>query len=80
MTLTRAWFALLALSALSTLLAISGLSGGVLAAGVLLLAFVKAQVILWHYLELVHAPFWRRGFSMVLAIYMLILLGLAAAG
>lgn len=80
MTLTRAWLALLILSALSTLLAISGLSGAVLAAGVLGLAFVKAQVILGHYLELVHAPFWRRGFSWVLALFMLGLFGLAAAG
>lgn len=79
MTVTRAWIALLALSAISTALAASGLSGPVLALAVLPVAWGKAQVILWHYLGLAHAPFWRRGFGVALGLYMIGLLGLAIA-
>jgi hypothetical protein len=43
------------------------------------LAWIKAQVILRVYLGLQNAPSWGRGFGMVLAIYMIGIMGLAVA-
>ena len=84
---TRAWLTLLALSAASTLLAVAGpgFSGWAVSfasAALLLLAWVKARVILAHYLGLSAAPHILRGFSAVLAIYCigLLVLTLAAHG
>lgn len=81
----RAWVWLLGLSLLSTGLALlvdQRLSGGAVTlagAAILTLSWLKARVILSDYLGLRAAPFWRRGFGMVLAIYMLVLLGLYVA-
>lgn len=85
-TILRAWVALLVFSLLSTLIA-AAVGGGRLDAGLvagggtatLLLAWMKARVILSDYLGLRAAPFWRRGFMLVLTIYALVLAGLYLA-
>ncbi len=77
--LTRAWFALLLLSFGSTLIAATlghGVAPPVAGALILLLAWLKAQVILSRYLALWQAPVWRAGFNWVLGFYCLLLLGL----
>jgi hypothetical protein len=81
---TRAWALLLALSLGSTLLAAfaaggPGGAGPVAGAAMLILAWAKARTILTHYLGLSRAPLWRRGFALVLGLYMALLLGLALA-
>ena len=74
--LSRAWLTLLAIGAGSTLIA-AALSQGVLdgpaepaaGAAILALSWAKARVILARYLGLAGAPFWRRGFEIVLGLY-----------
>ncbi len=78
MTVTRAWALLIALSAASTAIAFTGLSGRWLALLVLPLAWAKAQVILNRYLGLWQAPAIARGFALTLALFMALLIGLAA--
>lgn len=78
----RAWIALLVLSGLAT--TISVLAGSVLdsriaGALVLALALAKSRVILSRYLGLWQAPAWLRGFTVVLALFCLIVLGLYLA-
>lgn len=86
MTLTRAWAALLALSAVSTLISIAvagGLSGAFLTvagAAILLLAWAKAQIIAARYLGLAKAPSLQRGFASTLALYMCVLMLLYLVG
>lgn len=80
-----AWLWLIALSVGSTLLArlVPGLAGPALrvaGAAILMLAWAKARIILSDYLGLRAAPFWRRGFGFVLGVYMVVLMGLFAAG
>ena len=80
---THAWLLLVILSVASTSLASpasSGMVGTWLALPVLVIAWVKARLILRYYLGLAAAPGWSRGFSLVLAIYMLLMMGLAAMG
>jgi len=75
----RAWLHLLLLSAVSVLIAAgTGIlpHPAVTGALVLALAWLKARVILSHYLGLWKAPAWRTGFNWCLAIYCLLLLGL----
>ena len=43
---------------------------------VLLLAWLKARVILSRYLGLCAAPFWARGFGLALGVFCTVLLGL----
>lgn len=77
--LNKAWFALVALSGASAVvaeLAIGGLDRRVVGAMILLLALMKARVILSRYLGLAEAPSWRRGFNLVLTLFCLLLLGL----
>ena len=77
--LNKAWFALVALSGASAVvaeLAIGGLDRRVVGAVVLLLALMKARVILSRYLGLAEAPSWQRGFNLVLTLFCLLLLGL----
>lgn len=81
---TRAWIILLALSALTTALAVAqpALTGWAIPAcsSVLLgLAWLKARVILARYLGLAAAPDWLRGFNLVLALYAGLLLTLTLA-
>lgn len=71
MSPTRAWVILIALSAASTALAASGLAGAALALPILLLAGLKAHVILRDYLRLASAPAWLRGFDLGLALLIL---------
>lgn len=83
MTPTRAWILLLVLSACSTLLALPDLAGPaatLAGATILTLAWAKSRLILDQYLGLAAAPFWRRGFGIVLALYALLLMGLYLAG
>lgn len=76
---TKAWILLLALSAASTALAASGLAGAALALPILMLAGLKAHVILRDYLGLASAPGWLRGFDLGLALLILAFAGLALA-
>lgn len=77
MSVTRAWIILVGLSALSTLVAASGLDGGWLAVAVLPLAGLKGHVILNHYLQLAQAPEIARAFSLVLGLFIALLIGLS---
>jgi len=83
--ITRAWAALLAFSAASTLvsLGVTGQSfganpaiGGVI---ILFLAWGKARIIADRYLELGEAPGILRGFSLILALFMAALFALYLA-
>lgn len=83
--ITRAWLLLLGLSAASTAVSLGDsddwspqlmVFGGVV---ILLLAWAKARIIAARYLDLAQAPGYLRGFSLVLALFMLALLGLYAA-
>jgi nitric oxide reductase NorF protein len=79
---TRAWLHLLILSAASVLLAAwSGAVPGPTTIGalVLVIAWLKARVILSRYLGLWQAPSWQSGFNWGLGIYCLVLLGLFLA-
>ncbi len=83
--LLRAWGWLLILSAVSTVLAGAVTRGllppaGMTAAGaaILFLAWAKAGTIISRYLGLADAPFWHRGFRIVMAAYALLLLALYA--
>ncbi|MGB4829362.1 MAG: cytochrome C oxidase subunit IV family protein [Paracoccaceae bacterium] len=76
---TRAWAILLALSAASTGLAASGIAGAGLSLSVLVLAGMKARVILGAYLGLASAPSWQRGFDLTLGLFLAVLAVLAIA-
>ena len=74
-----AWCGLIGLSAASTLLSLPVFGPGLqwaLGLGVLTLAWLKARLILVHYLGLIATPFWRHGFEISLACFCLLLLGL----
>lgn len=74
-----AWGSLIALSLASTLLSLPAVwTQWPMATGitVLLLAWLKARVILMRYLGLAAAPTWRRGFDFALAVLCLLMLGL----
>jgi hypothetical protein len=79
--LLRAWLTLIALSAIS-----AGLTTGVVAdfpiapgLVVLALAFGKAYVILSAYLGLDRSAAWRRGFAIVVALFLVCVAGLYIA-
>ena len=76
-SLTRAWAALVVLSALSTLASLRGVGGGAAVLAVLVLAWAKARIILNRYLRLAQAPAIARGFALSLALFMALLAGLA---
>lgn len=78
-----AWAGLAVLSAATTLitLAPAGAGSRILAAGsLLLLAGLKARLILTHYLGLRGSRFWRGGFTLALAIFLLVAFALYLAG
>lgn len=75
----RAWLVLLALSAVSTAFAASGLRGTVFAVLVVSLAGAKAHVILTQYLGLAAAPQIRTGFDVALAAFLFLVTALAVA-
>jgi hypothetical protein len=78
--LVTAWLILIALSAVSTLMTLGLINGAAAGVILLVLAWFKARLILGDYLGLRAAPFWRRGFGLVLAVYAAGLLGLYMAG
>ena len=80
--LTRAWALLIALCLATTAIAALGPEPSAplaLGAVILAIAFLKMRLILTRYLGLANAPFWRRGFDVTLALFVLLLLGLYAA-
>lgn len=80
--LHTAWGALMGLSLASTLLSLPAIwlvwpvAAGI---GVLVLAWLKARIILKRYLGLSAAPSWQRGFDITLAVFLALLLGLYLA-
>jgi hypothetical protein len=74
--LTQAWLALLALSVGSALLTLIGAPTAIIAGGILLLALIKARVILKHYLDLESSQSWLRGFTMVLTGFSVVIFAL----
>lgn len=77
--LNRAWMALMLLSGASTLVAIlvtREIASTLAGVTILLLAWMKARVILSRYLGLWQAPSWRAGFDSVIALFCLLLVGL----
>lgn len=75
--LSRAWLALLALSLAGALLTLVPVPQALIGAGVLILALVKARLILSRYLELGQSPAWMRGIGTVLTGFVLLLLALS---
>jgi hypothetical protein len=78
-TLYIAWGGLVALSLTSTLLSLPGVWAhwpAVSGITILVLAWLKARIILSQYLGLAAAPFWRRGFNFALAVLCLLMMGL----
>lgn len=70
---------LIALSASSTALAASGLTGAALSLPILMLAGLKAHLILRDYLGLCVASGWLRGFDLGLTLLILAFAGFALA-
>lgn len=81
--LVEAWVALVVLSVGTALLAtadVSGRGATVVAAGVLVLAGLKARVILARYLGLAGTRFWTRVFDMVIGLFLALSFALYAFG
>ena len=78
MSATRAWMFLVTLSVGSTLIAASARTGLAVSLVILALAWLKARTVLRVYLGLAKAPAWARGFTIVLAGYMLLAMALVA--
>lgn len=77
--LLRAWIALVILSGVSALAAAlvnAGIDPRITGTLVMLLALMKARVILSRYLGLDTAPSWRAGFNLTLTLFCIVLLGL----
>ncbi len=74
--LTRAWLTLLALSLASAVLTMLPAPPTLPAAGILILALVKARIILARYLELAKSSAWLRGFTTVLIAFTTLIFGL----
>ncbi|MDO5630317.1 MAG: cytochrome C oxidase subunit IV family protein [Paracoccus sp. (in: a-proteobacteria)] len=70
--LIRAWLVLIAASLLATAASLSPLPGRLAMVAVLLLAWVKARVVLGAYLELDETPAIRRAFDLALAVFMIL--------
>jgi hypothetical protein len=78
-----AWGALIVLSLGTALLATAELMGHgktAVAAGVLILAALKARVILTRYLGLACSRFWTRAFDLVIGLFLAIAFALYAFG
>lgn len=77
--LLRAWIALVLLSGVSAVaagLVNAGVDARVTGSLVMLLALMKARVILSRYLGLDAAPSWRPGVNLTILLFCLLLLGL----
>lgn len=82
-TLIHAWAGLVTLSAATTLITLTSSSAqfhAAAAASVLLLAGLKARLILTHYLGLTGSRFWRASFTLALVIFLLTALALYLVG
>lgn len=75
-SLLRAWLTLLALSLVSALLTMLPVLPELLGAGILILALIKASVILARYLDLAKGQVWLRGFTAVLTGFVLVIFSL----
>ncbi|CUH47615.1 hypothetical protein RUA4292_01786 [Ruegeria atlantica] len=75
-SLPRAWLTLLALSLVSALLTMLPVLPELLGAGILILALIKARVILALYLDLAKSQVWLRGFTAVLTGFVLVIFSL----
>lgn len=80
MGLTQTWGVLIGLSLGSTALAAQGSSGPLALGAILLLAWIKAHLILKTYLGLGRLPPILRGFDIVIGLVMMAMLGLGLAG
>lgn len=81
--LVHAWVALVVLSLGTALVATAGLSGQAemfAAAGVLVLAGLKARVILARYLGLACTRFWTRVFDFAIGMFLVVSFALYAFG
>ena len=76
---SKAWAWLLALSAASTALAASGVTGVALTLPILMLSGLKAHVILRDYLGLRVAPVWLHGFDLGVTLLIVTFASLALA-
>lgn len=77
--LDRAWIGLMLLSGGSAVIAEAlgfGLDRRLAGVLIVVLALMKAWLILVHYMGLSEAPTWRRGFNLSLTSFCLLLLGL----
>ncbi|MFV0475394.1 MAG: cytochrome C oxidase subunit IV family protein [Pikeienuella sp.] len=74
--LTRTWLGLIALTAATT--ALAAFDGRLAAAGLSLLAWLKARAILGRYLHLGAAPGWLGAFALPLGFWLMALAGLYA--
>jgi cytochrome c oxidase subunit IV len=78
----EAWVLLVVLSASTTALTfieMSGRSRMIIAAGVLVLAGLKARIILTRYLQLRNSRFWTRAFDLAIGGFLLLSFGLYAS-
>jgi hypothetical protein len=81
--LVEAWVALIALSLGTVILAMADVSGhgaAVAAAGVLVLAGLKARVILARYLGLGRSQFWTRAFDLAIGLFLALSFALHTIG
>ncbi|SFT39045.1 cytochrome C oxidase subunit IV family protein [Sedimentitalea nanhaiensis] len=80
--LRTGWLTLMALSLISTVISLWSFPDGwqaLAGTAILILAWLKARVILGRYLGLDSAPFWARGFGIALGLFCVLLLGLYLA-
>ena len=78
-TMIEAWIFLLVMSGATTaltLVALPGQSRMIIAAGVLVLAGLKARVILSYYLQLRTSRFWTRAFDVAIGGFLALCFGL----
>lgn len=71
-SLLKTWLGLTGLSLLAAAVTLANLPRWFIAAAILLLALLKARLILARYLDLVRAPGWLAGATLVLAIWTLL--------
>lgn len=77
--LFRAWGALIVLSLGSTVLSMIVLPDlwvAVAGVSILVLAWIKARIVLARYMGLARAPAWQRGFDICLGLFAAMLIGL----
>lgn len=78
--LERTWVLLIALSLITTGLTLFGQPNLLGSAAILLLAFFKSRMILSAYLELNNCPFWLRGLSVILFVFLVTVCLMLAVG